>query len=131
MRTLESPLARWSDFRPTKTQAFWFAAACVLAVLALGFGPAGWVTAGTAQKQVSTAADEARHELAAAVCAHRYVGAKDARERLTQLQKLTWYARSEQVAKEGWATMPDRKEPNTVVAISCASALSELKPGAL
>jgi hypothetical protein len=31
------------------------------------------------------------------------------------------------VAKGGWATMPDRKEPNSVVATLCAGKLAELE----
>lgn len=128
MTAFESLNARWSGYRPSKTQAFWLAAGSVALTLALGFGWAGWVTAGNASKQVATAAQEARHELAAAICVDEYMAAAGAPARLADLQKLTWYARSEQVAKEGWATMPDRKEPNTIVAISCASRLSELAP---
>ncbi|HYD57435.1 MAG TPA: hypothetical protein VEB41_11055 [Burkholderiales bacterium] len=119
-------LARWEEFRPTKTQAFWLAAGCVAATLALGFGPGGWVTGATAQKQVAKAAEDARHELAAAICVDEFMAAAGARDRLASLQKLTWYARSEKIAQAGWATMPDRKEPNTTVAIACASRLSEL-----
>ncbi len=128
MTTFDSLNSRWLDFRPTKTQAFWFAAALVAATLALGFGPGGWVTGANAEKRIAAAAENARYELAAAVCVDGFMDAKGAPDRLAGLQKLTFYARSEQVAKEGWATMPDRKEPNTNVAISCASRLSELAP---
>jgi hypothetical protein len=130
MKTLDSLQARWLDFRPTKTQAFWFAAGCVAATIALGFGAAGWVTGGSAEKQIAAAAENARYELAAAVCVDGFMDAAGAKDRLAGLQKLTWYARSEQVAQGGWATMPDRKEPNTTVAMACASRLSELTPGA-
>jgi hypothetical protein len=34
------------------------------------------------------------------------------------------------VAKGGWATMPDRKEPNSIVATMCAAQLAERKPPA-
>lgn len=128
MNALESLQVRWLEFRPTKTQAFWFAGGLVAATLALGFGPGGWVTGANADKRIAAAAESARYELAAAVCVDGFMDAANARDRLAGLQKLTFYARSEQVAKGGWATMPDRKEPNTNVAISCASRLSELAP---
>ena len=131
MNALESLQSRWLEFRPTKTQAFWFAAALVATALALGFGPGGWVTGANAEKRIAAAAENARYELAAAVCVDGFMDAAGAKDRLAGLQKLTFYARSEQVAKGGWATMPDRKEPNTNVAISCASRLSELAPATL
>lgn len=130
MATFDSLQDRWLEYRPTKVHAFWFAAACVAATLALGFGPGGWVTAASAEKQVVKATDDARHQLATAVCVEDFMQAKASQERLTKLQGMSWYARSDAVASAGFATMPDRKEPNTTVAIMCASQLSELKPTA-
>lgn len=128
MATFDSLQDRWFDYRPTKMHAFWFAAACVAATLALGFGPGGWVTAGNAEKQVAKAADDARHQLAAAVCVDEFMQAKAAQERLTKLQAMSWYARGDMVSSAGFATMPDREKPNNTVAIMCASQLSEMKP---
>jgi hypothetical protein len=117
----------WDDCRPSKAQAFWIAAGCVVATLILGFGPGGWVTGGTAQKMVSEAADKSRRELATAVCVEEFMGAADAGARLEKLKKAIWYERDEQVAAGGWATMPDRQEPNSMVAAVCASRLVELE----
>ena len=130
MILFDSLRARWEAWRPSKAQAFWFAAGVVAATLVAGFGSDTWMTTAEAEKRIATAAQDARHELAAAVCASEYMQAAKAPERLAELQKLTWYARSEEIAKRGWATMPDRKEPNTVVAIACATRLTELKPNA-
>lgn len=131
MRTFDSLQQRWQELHPSKTQAFWFAALAVAAALGLGFGPGGWVTAGNAEKQVAKAAEDARYELAAAVCVDEFMSAKAAKERLAKLQEMSWYARSDRIAQSGWATMPDREKPNTTVAILCASRLSELKPSTL
>ena len=127
---LDSIRQSWLGFRPTKTQAFWFAAASVVATLILGFGFAGWVSGGTAAQMRESAAQEARHELAAAVCAQEFMQADGAKARLAALGKLPYYMRSDQLAKDGWATMPDRKEPSTDVAIMCATVLSEQETGA-
>lgn len=117
---------RWDDLRLTKTQAFWLAAGSIVATLAIGFGAAGWVTGGTAEKRVSEAATQARHELAAAICVEQFMAAADAKARLAKLADASWYDRGEIVAKGGWATMPDRKEPNSTVATLCAGKLAEL-----
>ena len=125
MQALESIRDRWLGFRPTKTQAFWFAAGSVAATLIVGFAYAGWVTGGTAEEMRLGAAQEARQTLAAAVCAQEFMQAEGAKARLAALEKLPYYLRSDQLAKDGWATMPDRKEASTDVAILCAGRLAE------
>jgi hypothetical protein len=124
---METLRQRWDDYRLTKTQAFWLAAGAVVATLIVGFAGAGWVTAGSAQKMVSEAATNSRHELATAICVEEFMAAADAKARLAKLSDASWYNRSEIVAMGGFATMPDRKEPNSVVATLCAGKLSELE----
>ena len=116
---------RWAEYRPSKTEAFWTAVGCVAATLVIGFGFAGWVTGGSAEEMATKAATEARQKLATAICVHKFMQAKDAKSRLTNLKKADWFQRDEIVAGNGWATMPDRKEPNTAVAEMCASQLLE------
>jgi hypothetical protein len=118
---------RWEEYRPSKTEAFWSAAGCVVATLVIGFGFGGWVTGGTAQKMLTEAADGARHQLAAAICVEEFMEGKDARARLADLKKAEWYTRDKIIAASGWATMPDRKEPNMAVAEMCAAKLAEDK----
>jgi hypothetical protein len=128
MATFDSLQDRWQAYRPSKTQAFWFAAGCVAATLALGFGPGGWVTGGTAEKQVTGAAESARYELATAVCVEGFMRANASAERLEKLQAMSFYLRSDEVAQAGYATMPDQADPDSTVAIMCASRLSEMEP---
>jgi hypothetical protein len=118
---------KWDEYRPSKTQAFWFGAGCALATLALGFGAAGWVSAGTAEKLRAEASENARHELATAICVDEFMQAANAGGRLATLKDAGWYERTEQVESGGWATMPDREEPNRTVAIMCSSQLAELE----
>lgn len=117
---------RWEEYRPSKTGAFWFAVLCVAATLIIGFGPGGWVSGGTAEKRVNDAMASARHELAAAICVDEFMAAQDAQARLAKLKEASYWERSELVSKAGFATMPDRKEPNTIVASMCAAQLSEI-----
>jgi alpha/beta superfamily hydrolase len=121
---------RWNEYRPSKTESFWTAAGAVIATLVIGFGFGGWVTGGTAEEMATQAASGARHQLAAAICVEQFMHASDARTRLADLKKADWYQRDEIVAATGWATMPDRKQPNVVVAELCASQLAELPEGA-
>lgn len=116
---------KWDEFRPTKTQAFWFTAGAVAATLVIGFGFAGWVTGGTAEKMRTEAAETARHELAAAICVDEFMAAKDSKMRLAKLKDTGWYERTDLVSAAGFATMPDREEPNRTVAMMCAAKLAE------
>lgn len=118
---------RWEDYRPSKTQTFWIAVGGIVATFILGFGPGGWVTGGTAQKMVAEATANSRHELASAVCVEDFMRAADAGAQLKKIKKAGWYERDELVASGGWATMPDRKEPNSVVASMCAAQLVALE----
>jgi hypothetical protein len=127
LRLIERMQQQLQDYQPTKVQAFWFAAGSVAATLVLGFGPGGWVSGGTAQARIGESATNARQELATAVCVEDFMRAKDAGARLAKLMEAGWYERSELVANGGWATMPDRKEPNSAVAAMCAAELTERK----
>ena len=122
MKTL---LQRLIDYQPSKEQALFFAAACVVATLVLGFGPAEWVTGGTARKMADEAAAASRHQLAAAVCAEAFLRAADSRAKLATLKALEWYDRDDLVAKGGWATMPGEQEASGTVAEMCATRLAE------
>jgi hypothetical protein len=127
MGRIEALQQRWEAYRPTKAQAIWLAIICVFATLVLGFSFAGWVTGGTAEKMATDAATTARNELAAAVCADRFMHGENADARLAKLNSSGWWERSELVSSGGWATMPDRKEPNSAVAYMCASLLTDKK----
>jgi hypothetical protein len=124
---LEVLRQRWDDYRLTKAQAFWLAAGSVVATLIVGFGVAGWVTGGSAQQRVAEATTHSRQELATAVCVDEFMAAENAAPRLAKLSDASWYDRSELIAKGGWATMPDRKEPNSTVAALCAGKLAEME----
>jgi len=121
---------RWQNYRPTKTQAFWICVACIAATLIAGFGAGGWVTGATARRMASDAATDARHPLAAAVCVEQFMAAANAGARLEKLRDSGWYQRADLVAAGGWATMPDKTEPNNAVAYTCAEKLVQLKPPA-
>ena len=122
---MKNLLTRWNEYRPTKEQTFWIALASIVATLVLGFGMAGWVTRGTAQKMSDEAAAAAHNKLAAAVCAEHFLRATDAKARLAKLEALQWWERDDHLAQAGWATMPGEKEPDSAVAEMCALRLSE------
>jgi hypothetical protein len=120
----ETMLQRWQEWQPSKAQACWLTAGAVIVTLVAGFGPGGWVTGGKAQQLAAGAAESARTELAVAVCMEEFMDATNAKARLSKLQAASWMERSDLLAKAGWATMPDRKEPDDAVAVQCAARLA-------
>lgn len=106
-------------------QAAWTGVAAVVVTLIVGFGFGGWVTGGSARKMAEEAAHTAHDQLAAAVCAHDFLRAANARERLAKLQSLEWWERDDKLIAGGWATMPGETEPGLGVAVQCATRLSE------
>jgi hypothetical protein len=122
---------RFTQYQPTKTQAFWIAVICVLATLIAGFGIGGWVTGTKAEKMVAEAADGARRDLGVAVCIEDFMHSPAAKAELAKLKKASWYDRGQIVSAGGWATMPDRKEPESAIAAQCAARLSEAPEAAM
>ena len=116
---------QWAAVRPTKEATFWLCVVSVAATVAIGFGPAGWVTGGTAQKMAEEAATASRNKLASAVCAEAFLRAADSRARLAKLKQLEWYERDDAVVKAGFAKMPGEEEASSEVAEMCASRLIE------
>jgi hypothetical protein len=116
-------IERWSAYRPTKEHTLWTVVAAVAATLAIGFGPGGWVTGGTAQKMADQAAEASHDQLAAAVCAREFMRANDSRARLAKLQALQSWEREQQLVKDGWATMPGEREADRDAAELCVTRL--------
>lgn len=118
---------RWDDYRASKTVLFWSCTGCVVGALILGFTWGGWVTGGTAEEMAEETAEQARAQLAAAVCVHEFVQAGDASVQLASLKDLSSYRQGEFIEEGGWATMPDADEPRDDVADLCAEQLVELE----
>jgi hypothetical protein len=120
---------RWEQFQPTKTMLMWACVGSVVATIAVGFTFGGWVTGGTAQEMASTAGDEARAELAAAVCMENFLASADARTQLAELKDIDNAFRQRQFIEGGeWALMPDRDSVNRRAAAKCAEMLAEWEP---
>ena len=118
---------KFEDWQPSKVQAFWACATVLVATLVVGFGPAGWVSGAAAQKLASESADNARRELAVAVCVDEFMDQRDASARLAKLKSVEFFRRGDLIATGGYATMPDRKEADDAVAARCAATLDEVQ----
>lgn len=90
-----------------------------------GFAGGHWLRGELDEQVAGQAAHRARVELAAAVCADDFLAQDGGRDALVELVAAPWDERAERLAKQGWATMPDRKEPEQAVARLCAAKLGE------
>ena len=97
--------------------------AIVLAII--GFAWGGWVTGGTAQEMAKEMADEAVIDRLAPICVAQFQQDPNKEERLKELKKLDSWKRGDYVKKQGWATIPGEKEPDSKVADECARRLVE------
>jgi len=88
----------------------------------------GWVvTSGSAQTKAEEMAEEAVLDRLAPICVKQFNQDPNKEERLKELKKLDSWKRGEFVQKQGWATMPGEKEPDSKVAVECARRLVELE----
>jgi hypothetical protein len=111
---------RWAAYRPSKAQAFWLCAGCVIAAIVVGFNWGGWVTGSRAAEMAETAADLARDELVAAACIHPFRGAA---AQLVLLRKPNLRGQADLITKGGWVTVLHVEEPAMGVAALCVKRL--------
>jgi len=91
--------------------------AVVLAII--GFNWGGWVTGGTSQKMV----EEAVAARLVPICVGLFNQDSEKGQKLAAMKKVDSWKRGEYVAKQGWATMPGDKKPDSDLASACAGKL--------
>jgi hypothetical protein len=88
----------------------------------------GWVvTSGSAQTKAEEMAEKAVVDRLAPICVKRFLKHTNKEARLKELKEIDSWKRGEFVQKQGWATMPGEKEPDSKVADECARRLVELE----
>ena len=114
---------RWSATRPTKTGVFWFGVASVIVTMVVGFTWGGWVTGGTARRMAEASGEDAVVKRMAPICVIRFKEDPKRDQKLKQLKEINVWEQGDYVKKQGWATMPGDKEPESRVADECAKLL--------
>jgi hypothetical protein len=104
---------------------FWSCVACVVLTMLIGFTWGGWVTGGTAEGRVASASEDARAELAAQICVHRFLEADDAKAQLAAFKEKDFWNRDGFVEDGGWVTFAGMKEPVDGAAELCAEQLAD------
>jgi len=89
---------------------------------------AGWVvTSSSAEAQAKKISASAVLDRLAPISVAQFMGDPNRDGRLKEMNALDSWKRGEFVQKQGWATMPGDKTPDSGVADECARRLSELK----
>ena len=114
---------KWSGARPTKTVVFWFCVASVVVTMIIGFTWGGWVTGGTAREMAKVMAEDAVARRLASICVVRFEQDPGKDQKLKELKEMSTWQRGDYVKKQGWATLPGEKEPDSKVADECAKLL--------
>jgi hypothetical protein len=124
METKRSVGERWSTARPSKTLVFWSWVVVVAITLVVGFHWGGWVTGSTARSMAEAAGQDAVLARLAPICVLQANHDPQKDEKLKALKATDAWNRSDYVVKQGWATMPGEREPDTRVAEQCATLLT-------
>lgn len=114
---------RWSDVRATKTVVFWSCVASVVLTMIVGFSWGGWVTGSTALKMAEAKGEDAVVGRLAPFCVIQVNADPKKAEKVKELKDVSAWERGDYVKKQGWATMPGDKEPESKIADACAKLI--------
>lgn len=118
---------RWHAATLTKRQTFWVAVGVVILTIYFGFAFGGWVTDGTAARQVRLGSEAAVIERLAPICVTQFNQDSQHEQKLANIKALSSSVqRANYVKGEGWATMPGEEAPDDKVASACADQLMSL-----
>ncbi len=104
----------------------WGALGGTIILAIIGFAWGGWVTGGTAQEMAEEMAKNAVVARLAPICVEQFKQDSEKDQKLTDLKKEDSWNRGDYIAKQGWATMPGEKKPDSKVAEKCAELTMQL-----
>lgn len=94
-----------------------------IAVAVIGFGWAGWSTAGGANRLAQTVATEQTVAALVPVCLAMSAADPERVSKIATIQQATTSRRRDALIATGWATMPGSDAPNRDLATACVAAL--------
>ncbi len=104
----------------------WGAAGGAVVLAIVGFMWGGWVMGSTAQKMAADAAEMAVVDRLAPICIVQYNRDPEKDQKLKKMKEISSWNRGDYVKKQGWATMPGEKDPDSTVSTKCADLLSQI-----
>jgi len=104
----------------------WGALGGAIVLAAIGFAWGGWVTGGTAQEMAEEMAENAVVARLAPICVEQFKQDSEKDQKLKDLKKEDSWKKDDYVEKQGWATMPGEKKPDSKVAGKCAEMIVQI-----
>jgi hypothetical protein len=112
------------EARLSKKVVFGLMMAAAVLTMLVGFNWGGWVTGGSAQKSAATGAQADVVLRLAPICVAQFNQDPGKAVKLAELRAITSsWEQPNYVEKQGWATMPGEKAPDSDVAGACAKLL--------
>jgi hypothetical protein len=112
----------WEKFK----LGLWGAIGGAIVLAIIGFTWDGWVRGGTARKMAEEMAVEAVVDRLTPICVAQFNQDPEKDQKLKELKETDSWKRDGYVEKQGWATMPNEKKPDSKVAAECASQILEV-----
>ncbi len=104
----------------------WSAIGGAIVLAIIGFAWGGWVTGGTAQTTAEEMAEDAVIERLTPICVAQFNQDPERDKKLKELKDYDSWKRDEYVRKQGWATIPYEKEPDSKVAEKCTEQIMQI-----
>ncbi len=102
--------------------ALWGAVGGAIVLAIIGFAWGGWVTGSLAEKME----EDAVVERLASICVGQHNRDSKKDQKLNKMKEIDSWERGDYVEKQGWATMPGDKEPDSRIARACADLLMQV-----
>jgi len=112
----------WEKIKP----GLWGAIGGAIVLAIIGFTLGGWVTGGTAQKTAEETAENAVLDRLAPICVEQFNQDSGKDQKLIAMKEGKSWERGDYIEKQGWATMPGEKNPDSKVATRCGVMLMQL-----
>ena len=100
----------------------WGAICGAIMAIIIGFAWGGWVLGSNSQ----TAAENAVLDRLTPICVAQFNQDPERDKKLKELKDYDSWKRDEYVRKQGWATMPGEKEPDSMVADKCTDQIMQI-----
>ena len=104
----------------------WGAVGGAIVLAITGFTVGGWVTGGTAQQTAEDMAENAVLDRLAPICVEQFNQDSGKDQKLIEMKAENSWKRGDYVEKQGWATIPGEKNPDSRVAARCRDMLMQL-----
>ena len=112
----------WEKIKP----GLWGAIGGAIVLAIIGFTLGGWVTGDTARKTAEEMAEKAVLDRLAPICVEQFRQDSGKDQKLIAKKAGSSWERGGYVEKQGWATMPGEKNPDSGVAERCGEMLMQL-----